>query len=294
MESPQTGIFALGTSSHAYLELDAVQGADLRALVGAVANLSEPRTTIGGVNLVVGFRPELWASVAPDEALPGLTSFDASLVGPDGYTVAAAQHDVVLWIAGAAYDVVFDASRAAVGALAASATLAQETVGWQYHRDLDLTGFIDGIENPPVVEAASEVVIESRPGAGGSVLLLQRWEHDAAAWESLSVARQEHVMGRRKAGGEELDPKPETSHVGRTDQERFGKIFRRNIGYGSLSNHGTVFVGFSRDRERLDAMLRSMLGFDGPADALIAFARPLTSAYYFVPSADALVRVGGR
>jgi putative iron-dependent peroxidase len=294
MESPQTGIFALGTSSHAYLELDAVEGGDLRALVGAVANLSEPRTTIGGVNLVVGFRPELWASVAPGDAPPGLTGFDASLVGPDGYTVTAAQHDVVAWIAGAAYDVVFDASRAILGALAATATLAQETVGWQYHRDLDLTGFIDGIENPPVVEAASDVVVSSGPGAGGSVLLLQLWEHDAAAWESLSVQAQEAVMGRRKAGGEELDPRPETSHVGRTDQDRFGKIFRRNIAYGSLAHHGTVFVGFARDRQRLDAMLRSMLGLDGPADALIAFARPLSSAYYFVPSADALVRVGGR
>lgn len=294
MDSPQTGIFALGTSSHAYLELDAIAGSDPATLVAQVANLSEPRTTIGGVNLVVGFRPELWASIAPQEAPEGLAGFDRPLVGPDGYTVPATQHDLVLWIAGAAYDVVFDASRAATGALAASATLVHETVGWQYHRDLDLTGFIDGIENPPVVEAASDVVIPSGPGAGGSVLLLQLWEHDAAAWESLSTEGQEAAMGRRKAGGEELDPRPEASHVGRTDQEAFGKIFRRNIAYGSLAHHGTVFAGFARDRQRLDAMLRSMLGFDGPADALIAFARPLSSAYYFVPSADAIVRVGGR
>ena len=38
----------------------------------------------------------------------------------------------------------------------------------------------------------------------------------------------------------------------------FGKIFRRNIGYGTLTRHGTIFVGFSRDRDRLDAMLDSM------------------------------------
>ena len=41
--------------------------------VAKVAGLREPRTTIGGVNLVAGFRPELWASVAPDAAPAGVT-----------------------------------------------------------------------------------------------------------------------------------------------------------------------------------------------------------------------------
>ena len=57
MGSPQGGIFALGTASHAYLEFD---GRDGPGLVAAVAALREPRTTMGGVNLVAGFRPELW------------------------------------------------------------------------------------------------------------------------------------------------------------------------------------------------------------------------------------------
>ncbi len=96
-------------------------------------------------------------------------------------------------------------------------------------------------------------------------------------------------MGRRKLTGEELADKPETSHVARTDQDRFGKIFRRNIGYGSLSRHGTIFVGFSQDRDRLDAMLASMAGSSGePRDRLTAFTRVLTGAYYFVPSSEAL------
>ena len=57
--TPQAGIFALGTASHAYLEFDLHDGADPRELVGRLADLREPRTTIGGVNLVVGVRPEL-------------------------------------------------------------------------------------------------------------------------------------------------------------------------------------------------------------------------------------------
>src|SRR5205807_8935858 len=57
MDTPQGGIFPLGTSSHAYLEFDLRPGSNGRALVTALADVREPRTTIGGVNLVSGFRP---------------------------------------------------------------------------------------------------------------------------------------------------------------------------------------------------------------------------------------------
>ena len=70
MAAPQPGIFALGTSSHAYLELDLVPGVTAAGAVARVAALREPHTTIGGVNLFVGFRPALWGSVAPDAAPP--------------------------------------------------------------------------------------------------------------------------------------------------------------------------------------------------------------------------------
>ena len=62
--APQPGIFALGTASHAYLEFDLIAGTDVAVAVARVASLREPRTTIGGVNLVTGFRPELLARVA--------------------------------------------------------------------------------------------------------------------------------------------------------------------------------------------------------------------------------------
>ncbi|MEA2608649.1 MAG: porphyrinogen peroxidase [Chloroflexota bacterium] len=290
MASPQTGIFALGTMSHAYLELDKRPEADWSALVRTVASLREPRTTIGGVNLVAGFRPELWAAVAPTAAPPGLIGFTQPVVGAGGYTLPATQHDIVVWLAGAAYDVVFDLSRGVMAALAPYATLEHEIVGWPYHRDLDLTGFEDGTENPTLVEATTAAILEpGTPGEGGSVLLLQQWEHDATSWETLPTVEQELVMGRRKLDGKELDPRPGTSHVARTDQERFGQIFRRNIGYGTLAHHGTIFVGFSRDRDRLDAMLDSMVGrADGSRDRLTDFAHAVTGAYYFVPSAEAL------
>jgi putative iron-dependent peroxidase len=294
MASPQTGIFALGTASHAYLEFDLLPSADPAATVALVARLREPRTTIGGVNLVAGFRPELWAATAPDAAPRGVTGFNGAVAGPDGYTLPATQHDIVTWLSGASYDVVFDLSRDILVELAPHATLAHEIVGWPYHHDRDLTGFIDGTENPTLVEAmAVALVPPGSPGEGGSILLLQEWEHDAVTWEALPVGSQEAAMGRRKSDSVELEPKPSTSHVGRTDQEAFGKIFRRNIAYGSLSRHGTIFVGFSARQEILAGMLDSMVGRGvNPRDELTRFTRAITGAYYVIPSAERMAAFG--
>src|SRR5580765_2954956 len=250
MRNPQAGIFALGTSSHAYLEFDAVDGRHGRDVVAAIASMREPRTTMGGVNLVAGFAPELWHEVAPGEAQPELHGFRDDLVGVDGYVMPATQHDAMLWISGSAYDVVFDVARAAIAGLRGVATVADETSSWPYRHDLDLTGFIDGTENPTLVEASDFALVpEGRPGAGGSILLLQKWSHDATAWESLPVERQEQVIGRRKADSEELEDKPDDSHVARTDQDTFGKILRRNMPYGTVTDHGTMFVGFSGEQD---------------------------------------------
>jgi putative iron-dependent peroxidase len=286
---PQTGIFALGNPSHTYLEFELVDGADPGALAAAVADLVEPRTTMGGVNLVTGFRPELWASIAPSSAPLDLTDFDAAVVGSDGYTMPATQHDLALWIAGSSYDVVFDAAQGMISALRGPATPVEEVEGWTYHRDLDLTGFIDGTENPSLSVAPGTVLVpQEAPGAGGSVLLLQKWVHDSASWTALTVEQQERVIGRSKPDSVELDPRPANSHVARTDQDEFGHIFRRNTAYGSVSDHGTMFVGFCSGQGPLAAMLQSMAGVDGTRDELTRYSRPLTGAYYFVPSLEDL------
>ena len=293
MRTPQAGIFALGTSSHAYLEFDAVPGRDATDVVAAIASLREPRTTMGGVNLVSGFRPGLWAHVVADDAPVGVADFDSDLAGADGFVMPATQHDAVLWLSGSAYDVIFEVARRAIEELRNVAIVAEETSSWPYMHDRDLTGFIDGTENPSLIDAADFALIpENEPGGGGTVLLLQKWEHDATRWESLSVDEQEHVMGRLKADSTEIDDKADDSHVARTDQDDFGKIFRRNMPYGTVTKHGTMFVGFSADQKRLSDMLRSMAGLvDGTRDALTRYTHPLTGAYYFVPSADSLRRL---
>jgi putative iron-dependent peroxidase len=161
----------------------------------------------------------------------------------------ATQHDLWLWVAGHAYDKVFDVTKEAVQALAQLATLALEVAGWTYRENRDLTGFIDGTENPPLSEAPEvALVADGAPVAGGSVVLVQKWTHDAAAFEALPIAEQEKVIGRTKETSIELAEEvsgPE-SHVSRTTIEEHGveqHIFRRNTPFGMATEHGTMFIG---------------------------------------------------
>ena len=286
---PQPGIFALGTSAHEFLEFDLRPDVTMTSVVEVLGRLRMPSVAAGGVNLVVAFGSDLWRAVAPAEVPPDLASFrPLGLVG--GHHAPATQHDVWLLLAGSTSDVVFEHARAAASAIEEVAVLATDRPAFVHRDSRDLTGFIDGSENPSLIEAPEFAVIpDGILGAGGTILLLQKWSHDADAWEALPVARQEQVIGRTKDESVELDDKPGDSHVARTDQDQFGKIFRRNMPYGTVSDHGTMFVGFSADQRPLATMLESMAGVaDGVRDALTRYTQPLTGAYYFVPSTQSL------
>jgi putative iron-dependent peroxidase len=295
MSTPQTGIFALGDAAHIYLEFTMTAGTTPETLVRNVVSIHEPRTTVGGVNAVIGFRPDIWRTVAAAGTPTELRGFDAPLAGAEGYSMPATQADLWVWIAGASYDVVFDMAREAIAKLEQHATVTRELEGWSYRHSRDLTGFEDGTENPALMIAPEIATIpDGAPGAGGSVLLFQQWVHQTKAWDALPVEKQERVIGRTKPHSIELaeDVQPEDSHVSRTTVDIDGeerKIFRRNTAYGNVTEHGTVFVGFSADQQRLDKMLQRMAGAEGGVrDALTRYTTALTGAYYFVPSLQAL------
>jgi porphyrinogen peroxidase len=295
MRVAQSGIFALGTGSHSYLEFDLLKSADPLTMIKAIANLREPRTTTGGVNLVAGFRPSLWERIAPQDVPAGVTDFDQAVQGVDGYAMPATQHDLWLWVAGHAYDKVFDVTREAMSVLTPVAILVSEVAGWTYKENRDLTGFIDGTENPSLSDAPEVALIppQSR-GAGGSIVLVQKWMHDASSFDALPIEEQEKVIGRTKDTSVELDEEVRgaQSHVSRTVIEEHGveqHIFRRNTPFGTATEHGTMFIGFSRDQHRLVRMLARMAGAeDGIRDALTRYTTAVSGAYYFVPSVESL------
>jgi putative iron-dependent peroxidase len=296
MNAPQSGIFALSDSAHIFLEFSLNAGKTPLDLATAVASIHEPRTTVGGVNFVVGFRPQLFREIAPDDTPEDARSFDIPVNGIEGFVMPATQLDLWLWFAGASYDIIWDTALAATRALRDVATLDREVDGWSYRHSRDLTGFEDGTENPNLLEAPDVATVgEGRKGEGASILLFQKWKH-FYSWFELSTQQQEAVMGRTKLDSIEFDEEqmPPTAHVARAKDVVDGEerdIFRRNVPYGNVMDHGTVFVGFSAEQSRLQRMLERMAGAeDGIRDALTRFTTPLTGAYYVVPSVTALQR----
>ncbi len=290
---PQPAIFAMGSRSHFYIELDLRRPADARRIRGVIGGLEGPRSTTGGANVVLAFSAEVWAT-AGGAVAPDLTAF-SERVGPDGFRMPAEQHDIWVWVSGSSYDVVFDTARTIALAFADLADVATQRAGFTYLESRDLSGFEDGTENPPIDEAPGLCSVpEGVPGTGGSVVLFQRWVHDLPQLHGLSVEEQEAIIGRTKDTSEELvdERKPADAHISRVVIEEDGEeleIFRRSAPYGDLDEHGLLFVAFSADQDRLARMLDRMVGAgDGVRDRLTTWSTPMAGAFYFAPPIDTL------
>jgi porphyrinogen peroxidase len=296
---PQFGIFAQGTHAHHFLEFDLRDGVTPTEAVSSFRRLRTPDVSAGGVNLVLGIGAAAWREVAPDDAPASLAPF-TEVVGPDRHAPAT-QHDAWLWISGSAPDTTWDHARAAARAVEDVAVLAAERPGFTYHEGRDETGFVDGTANPAVRLAADVALVPpGEPGAGGSHVLVMRWVHDLDAFHAQSVEDQQRVFGRTKQDSVELSPeeKPPNAHIARVEIEIDGQeleIFRRSVPYGTVGEFGLNFVAFSSDRTRYDRMLARMFGLsgDGVRDRLLDFSRPVSGAYYFAPSLNALNALAG-
>ena len=295
--TPQPGIFAVGTRSNHHLQLDIAPGADPHALLAALRDIREQATTVMGVNLVIGYGSDLCRQLAPACLPEGVAPFE-TITGVDGATIPAAQHDLWIWLHSFGPDSVFVLARHAEAALRGLATVAVEQPSFTYQASQDLTGFEDGTENPPVDEAVSLVTVpEGRPGAGSSVVLLQRWVHDLEAFEALTYDAKDQVIGRDLDTGDELDERVRSprAHISRvTIDDPDGnelEVFRRSTAFGGVLEHGLVFVAFSPDVDRLATMLHRMVGADdGLRDHLTDISRCEASAWYVAPPVEAFTQ----
>ncbi len=110
------------------------------------------------------------------------------------------------------------------------------------------------IPNGAPAVAATEIGDEDPEFAGGSYVHVQKYLHDMAAWDSLSVTEQEHVIGRTKLEDIEFDDdeKPANAHIALnviTDDDGTQlQIVRHNMPFGELGKgeFGTYFIGYSR------------------------------------------------
>lgn len=294
MSEPQPGIFSTGFSHHYLLEFALKPGYDVDQLRGLIEQVSGADSVDQGV--VVAFGRDAWQKLAPEAVPDGLIPF-YPIIGKDNLVARGSQCDLLVWIQSSAHDMNLQLALDFQQQLAAIASLELEVHGFRYLDSRDLTGFIDGTENPAEDRAPEVALIpEGKIGAGGSFVLTQKWAHDLEAFRQLDVAEQERVIGRTRADSVELEDAPPTAHIRRTDVKIEGhplEIYRRSVPYGGVQDHGLYFLAFSCELIRFAIQLDRMFGCaeDGLVDRLTDFSTPVSGSYWFAPSREQLANV---
>lgn len=306
MSSPQPGILP-EPSAHARfvvlrvrcLATDAAAVARALAAVPALTARTaalDPRAKLVGTAAI---GPECWSALSPRRRPLGLRPFPA--IAAAGRSAPNTGGDVLLHIVSRRVDLNFELARRLVGAFGEAVEVAEDVVGFRYLDSRDLTGFIDGTENPKGKARAAAALIgaEDPAFAGGSYVFTQRYAHDLARWLEVPLAEQEGAIGRRKRDSAELSArkKPETAHISRVVIEEDGEelqIVRHSFPYGTVTESGLFFIAYTKDLGIPERMLRRMMGVggDGRHDHLMDFTRAVTGATFFAPSLVRLRALG--
>jgi putative iron-dependent peroxidase len=275
----QSAIFDPIPAHARHLFFDLNPSVDPRAALQALAAACDGQSAVLGIGLSVA--QALGVTVAGLRGFPLL---------PDARPpIPSTQQALWLWLRGDEPGDLLLRGHALQALIAPAFTLAQAVVSFRHQDFRDLTGYIDGTENP-VDEAAVEAAVVQGQGAdidGSSFASVQQWLHDFPKFNAMPRSEQDNSIGRRRDDNEELEDAPESAHVKRTAQEDFDPeafVVRRSMPWVAGADAGFLFLAFGKSFDAFEAQLRRMTGHDdGIADALFSFTRPLTGGYYWCP-----------
>ena len=251
------------------------------------------------IKTAVAFGPELWSKLY-EQAPAGFKKLEP-IQGSFNMPVVPA--DVLIHIASARADICFALSQSFFEGIRDQVEVLDERVCFRYFDGRDITGFIDGTENPQFPDDRAEVALLGEDTGifqDGSFIFAQRYAHNLDKWKKLKVDAQEQVMGRTKLESIELEDevKPANAHIARTvveDEEgEEMEILRHSLPYGDgRGDQGLFFIAYTKDLKIIDTMLVRMFGTsgDGIHDRLLHFVTPMDGAYYFAPSEELLEEI---
>lgn len=307
MSQPQSAILPEPGPSALFLILrardrarDAARLAQAAARVPALTQQLARREPRGKLVSAVGFGRELWEALSPGRSPRHWRPFRTIEAG--ARRAPATGGDLLVHLLSGRPDLCFELALRIRAELGDAAEVMEEVHGFRYLDLRDLTGFIDGTENPKGRSRAGVALIgaDDREFAGGSFAFTQRYVHDLRHWGALPVREQEQIIGRRKRDSQELSDraKPATAHISRTVIEEGGQeleIVRHSFPYGTTDEPGLFFIAYTRDLAIPEKMLSRMLGTsgDGLHDRLMEFSRAVSGASFFAPSLRVLRALPG-
>ncbi|ENW03446.1 Dyp-type peroxidase [Acinetobacter beijerinckii] len=251
------------------------------------------------IKTAIAFGPELWSQLYTETP----TGFKQLNPEQGAFNMPVEPADVFIHIASARADICFAMSQAFFAGIQTKVEVLDERPCFRFFDGRDMTGFIDGTENPQFPDDRAETALlpeDAEAFADGSFIFAQRYIHDLAKWQQLKVDAQEQVFGRTKLESIELDDdiKPQNAHIARTviedeDGEEM-EILRHSLPYGDgKGEQGLFFVAYTNNLSIIDAMLQRMFGTsgDGIHDRLLHFTTAIDGAYYFAPSDELLEEI---
>jgi len=299
MSQPQGGILPEPTQSALFVILrvrnlaqDGGTVARASARVPALAAKVAAADRRAKLVCTVGVGSEFWDVLSPAKRPKGLrpfTAIDTRAPNTGG--------DVLLHIISQRADLNFELAMRIMDQLGETVAVMDEVHGFRYLDTRDLTGFIDGTENPKGKQRAVAALIgkEDPAFAGGSYVFTQRYVHDLKKWATIPLTEQEGAIGRRKKDSKELSAKvkPPTAHISRVvilEQGEELQIVRHSFPYGTMMEAGLFFIAYTKDLTIPEKMLRRMFGTagDGLHDHLMDFTRAVSGATFFAPSLKVL------
>jgi porphyrinogen peroxidase len=307
MQDPQPAVNAPQTRYAIFLVLmvrnDPAARARVHNVCGDVDALTRAvgaRDIEGNLSCAIGFGSIVWDRLFGQPRPRGLHPFRE--LRADGRVAPSTPGDLWLHIRAERVDLCYELAAQMMARLSGMVTTVDETHGFRYFDDRDLTGFVDGTENPSGDEKLHATVIgdEDPSFAGGSYVMVQKYLHNLPAWHKLSTEAQEGIIGRTKLDDIELDDavKPPYAHNALTtlvENDTEIKVLRHNMPFGNVTEGeaGTYFVGYARSLHPLEAMLEAMVIGRPPGtyDRLLDFTRPITGTNFFVPSVQFLAEL---
>lgn len=298
MPRAQSAICAEGGDFALFLTLTLGEGDAAparRALAGLPALTERVAAEMGEPALAsaAGIGAAAWERLVGAPKPEGLVPFEA--LEEATRRAPATPADIFVHIHSPRHDANLALARRLRAALGAGVRVEEEVMGFRHMKNRDLTGFVDGTENPEGDERAEVALVADGPFAGGSFVSIQRYVHDLPKWEAMPVPEQEAAIGRTKDTDEEMDDeaKPPSAHIARVVIEEDGEeleVLRHSMPYGTTSEHGLYFVAYCASPAPFRKMLERMVlsRGDGHHDRLLDFTRAVTGAAFFVPSADLL------
>jgi len=302
MSSPQSGVLPEANQHALFITLATKEDSEslqiIRDLCSKFEELTDEISAMdesARLSSVLGFGSKFWDTLSPTAKPSQLRPFQEQ---KDGLRLApSTPGDILLHIRSERPDLNFILARQVMQALAKSVSIIEETTGFRYLDSRDLTGFVDGTENPEGAERAEVALVKEEDTAfsGGSYIQMQRYAHDLDLWDTLPDTEQEAKIGRTKADDIELndDIKPLTAHISRVVIEEDGEeleILRHSMPYGNTREAGLLFIAYARTPRHFDQMLDRMIHSDeqGHYDHLLDYTQAVTGVSFFAPSAEFL------